>query len=269
MKVFILGLMAFWALPLFAEPMFDVHVHYDASHQPNWAVDRVMDTLTENRVQFAVVTSIPPELVLELQRVNDAMFVPMLGVYQKPKDKQYWHWNKDLVANLERNLKRHSWSAIGELHLFAQHKNSPVFRAILELADEYQLPLLLHADPAVIDKAYELFPDLTIIWAHAGKYPFPELLTDYLQRYPTLMIELSMRNERIAPDGELGTQWELLFYEYPERFMVGVDTFSKNRWNEYGQVNSTTRNWLSQLPEGIAQKMMMTNAKRVFNRNKP
>ncbi len=75
---------------------------------------------------------------------------------------------------------------------------------------------------------------------------------------------MSMRNERIAPDGQLAEAWELLFLEYPNRFMVGVDTYSRQRWHDYGRVGAETRDWLNQLPEEIARQIAMANALRVF-----
>jgi predicted TIM-barrel fold metal-dependent hydrolase len=116
----------------------------------------------------------------------------------------------------------------------------------------------------VIDSVYEHSPDARVIWAHAGAYPYPRLLHDYLARYPRLYIDLSVRNERIAPDGELDPEWENLLWEYPERFMVGVDTFSIERWRQYGIVATRIRKWLSQLPEDIASGIAHDNAANVF-----
>jgi hypothetical protein len=245
-------------------PLFDMHLHYNQSHQSDWRVEQIIEILTTNHVQHAAITSIPPELSLKLHKRDPKHILPILGLYQREEDKQHWQLNPGLVKKLALNLQQHKWSAIGEIHLFAPNRKSPVFQSILKLANQYQLPLILHTDPTVIDSVYSQFPKAKIIWAHAGVYPFPELLRDYLERYSELMIDLSMRNKRIAPDGELTEAWELLFLEYPERFMVGVDTFTSQRWHEYGQVNKETRDWLGQLPEDIAQKIKMTNALQTF-----
>lgn len=246
------------------EPVFDSHLHYNQSHQASWDADGVIEILDNNHVRYAAITSTPPELVLELKEKNPDRILPVLGLYQTDEDKQHWHWNPLLAKRLEANLKRHEWHAIGEVHLFAPHRQSPVFYSTLKLADEYRLPLILHADPAVIDSLYDRFPEAMVIWAHAGAYPFPELIRDYLERYPYLMIDLSMRNERIAPDGELAESWELLFLEHPDRFMVGIDTYSSQRWHDYDRVSAETRDWLSQLPDEIAQQIAMANALRTF-----
>ena len=81
----------------------------------------------------------------------------------------------------------------GELHLFARDRHSPVFTRIIELAQQHRLPLLLHGDPAVIDTVYEQAPGHPVIWAHAGTFPYPDLIADYLARYPALCVDLSVR----------------------------------------------------------------------------
>jgi hypothetical protein len=250
-----------------SEPVsiFDAHLHYNQSNQQDWSAEQIIEKLADQHIHYAAITSIPPELVLELHKQDPKRILPILGLYQRAEDKQHWHWNPGLVKKLVANLQQHQWSAIGEIHLFAPNRKSPVFQSVLQLADEYQLPMLLHTDPTVIDSVYSQYPKANIIWAHAGAYPFPELLRDYLERYSKLMIDLSMRNERIAPNGELAEAWELLLLEYPERFMVGVDTFSRQRWGDYGRVMNETRAWLNQLPEDVAQQIMMGNALRVFS----
>jgi hypothetical protein len=123
----------------------------------------------------------------------------------------------------------------------------------------------MHCDPAVIDSLYEHESASLVIWAHSGAYPFPPLLRDYLNRYPNLFIDLSMRNERIAPEGVLDSEWETLFMEFPERFMVGVDTFSAQRWEDYGLHANKIRHWLNQLPDDVANNIALNNARKIFS----
>jgi hypothetical protein len=48
---------------------------------------------------------------------------------------------------------------------------------------------------------FDRAPEATVIWTHAGAYPYPPPLRDYLRRYPGLYIDLSVRDQRAAPDG--------------------------------------------------------------------
>ncbi len=103
-----------------------------------------------------------------------------------------------------------------------------------------------------------------MIWAHAGAYPYPALLRDYLQRYPGLYIDLSVRDQRVAPNGEIDPEWELLLMEFSERFMVGVDTYRADRWQSFPEVVSQIRNWLDQLPDEVSNSIAYRNAARLF-----
>jgi len=122
------------------------------------------------------------------------------------------------------------------------------------------------ATRSVIDKAYEIAPNQPIIWAHAGTFPYPDLVSDYLHRYPNLSIDLSMRDGRIAPDGKINDDWYELFVTYPNRFMIGADTYSTARWDMFNSAVSTVRNWLAQLPDEIAQQLAFVNAAKLYNK---
>ncbi len=246
------------------QPLIDSHVHYNAEYVDRYSPARVIAMLRENNIDRAVVTSYPPEQVISLYRSDPDRFIPMLGVYQTREDKQTWMRDTRLPAKVKQMLGQGQWRGVGELHVFADQRRSEVLLKIVAMAAEHDLPLLLHCDPAVIDSVFEHRPDARVIWAHAGAYPYPQLLRDYLARYPRLYIDLSVRDERIAPDGALDPQWENLLWEYPERFMAGVDTFSIERWEQYGIVATRIRNWLSQLPEDIASGIAHDNAAKVF-----
>jgi predicted TIM-barrel fold metal-dependent hydrolase len=244
--------------------LIDVHVHYNADYMNRYPPARIIAMLGENNIDRAVVTSYPPEQVMSLYMSDPDRFIPMLGVYQTREDKHTWMHDDRLPAKIKQMLSQGQWRGVGELHVFADQRRSEVLLKIVAIAAGHDLPLLLHCDPAVIDSVFEHSPDVRVIWAHAGAYPFPQLLRDYLARYPRLYIDLSVRDERIAPDGELDPEWESLLWEYPERFMVGVDTYSVERWQRYGVVATRIRNWLSQLPQDIASGLAYDNAANVF-----
>ena len=244
----------------------DAHLHYNRSHTDSLGAEAIAALLQENNVRLALVTSAPASLALELAREAPENILPILGVYDAYTDKQSWHQDTALLKKIQGDLTRGDYQGIGELHLFAANRHSPVFQGIVSLASRHKLPLLMHCDPAVIDALFEQSREAIVIWAHAGAYPYPPLLQDYLDRYPNLFIELSMRDERIAPAGVLNGTWETLFMAYPDRFMVGVDPFSVQRGKEYAMHASQTRHWLKQLPDAVAGKIALGNAQRLFGR---
>ena len=250
-----------------AQPLFDAHLHYNAEDAAHYAPETIIAQLQASRVLAATVTSRPPEQVLQLHAQAPGLILPMLGVYRTPAEKTTWMDDAGLPERVERALAKGPWRAVGELHLFAEDRRSPVFLRIVELVTARGLPLQLHCDPAVIDTLFEQVPEATVIWAHAGAYPYPPLLRDYLQRYPGLYIDLSVRDQRVAPDGQLDPQWELLLLEYSERFMVGVDTYRTERWHAYAEVVSQIRNWLDQLPDEVSGAIAYRNAARLFGQS--
>ncbi|MCU0936129.1 MAG: amidohydrolase family protein [Gammaproteobacteria bacterium] len=245
-------------------PLFDAHLHYNADAARLWPPEQVVATLDRNGVARAVVTGTPAGPVEALHRHAPERVVPFLGVYRSEADKARWPLDESLPERVEQALAAGPWRGVGELHIFAPHRHSPVFRRIAESAARRGLPLQIHGDPAVIDALFDAVPGATVIWAHAGAYPYPPLLADYLERYPGLHVDLSMRDERLAPDGTLAPEWAALLTEYSDRFLVGVDTFSVSRWRRFDEVTARIRGWLAQLPPRVAERVAHRNAERLF-----
>jgi len=262
-----LCLIALLPVSLGAQPLFDTHLHYNATDAAQFSPQQIIARLKHNGIEQAVVSGTPATHTASLYRQAPGRIVPLLGVYRSHDDKITWPKDTTLPGRVEAKLDKGSWRGIGELHIFAKDRHSPVFRRIIEIATQRQLPLQIHGDPAVIDTVYEVSPSQPVIWAHAGTFPYPDLLADYLQRYPALSIDLSVRDERIAPDGQISDDWYELFIRFPDRFMVGVDTFSLSRWHHFDAAVATIRNWLGQLPDDVAKRLAYDNAAAFFGQS--
>ena len=258
-------LAALFVSTLSAKPLFDTHLHYNALDAERFSPQQIIAILDRNSIQYALVTGIPAQQAILLQQQAPTRILPLLGVYRSPEDKGTWIQDADLPSRIDAQLQHGNWRGIGELHVFANDRHSPVFTQIIELGQRYRLPLLLHADPAVIDTVYEQAPGHPVIWAHAGTFPYPDLIADYLERYPALRVDLSVRDERIAPNGILHDNWYELFVRYPDRFMVGVDTYSSSRWHTFDEAVARTRRWLQELPSDIAGRLAYGNAAALFD----
>lgn len=246
--------------------IFDTHIHYNGSLGDEWTEDRILKLLKLNQVKYALVTGIPNAKTLSLYHQSPEVIIPFVSVYQHSSDKQNWHQNQSLLKPLLQQLRQHKWAGIGELHLFAKDRQSEVFESILDIANQYHLTLLMHSDPVVIDHIYQLYPDSRVIWAHAGTFPYPPLLRDYLTRYSGLYLDISMRNSQIAPNGLLDPEWEALLLEFSDRILIGVDTYSSLRWRQYPQIIAQTRQWLMQLPVNVQLDIGFRNAVRLLKR---
>ena len=250
--------------PISARPLFDTHLHYNAGDAEHLSPQQIIAILDRNSIEQALVTGMPAQYAMQLHRQAPDRILPLLGVYRSAGDRETWIRDTALPSRIEARLKQDNWRGIGELHLFARDRHSPVFARIIELAQQHRLPMLLHADPAVIDTVYEIAPGQAVIWAHAGTFPCTDLIADYLARYPALRVDLSVRDQRIAPDGVLRDDWYELFVRYPDRFMVGVDTYSLSRWHAFDQVAATIQRWLQQLPADVARRLAYDNAAVLF-----
>ncbi len=140
-----------------------------------------------------------------------------------------------LPARVAAQLEHGVWAGIGELHLFAHDAQQPVFAQLVRLAAARKQVLMIHGDAEVVEQAFAVAPEVRVLWAHLGTQPDPAALDAMLSRFPQLWIDTSVRDERIAPDGTLLPAWRALFERHPERFVVAVDTFSVNRWQQYGK----------------------------------
>jgi Tat protein secretion system quality control protein TatD with DNase activity len=255
------------APPALAEPvppMIDAHAHYSAPDAAVLTPADVIARLDAAGVTRLVVTSSPAALAQALYRHAPERIVPLLGVYADDLDKGRWVHDASLPARVAAALDDGHWAGLGELHLFAADARAPVFEALVRLAAARRLVLMLHGDAAVVERAFELAPELRVLWAHLGTEPEPAALAAMLDRFPGLWIDTSVRDARIAPDGVLGPAWRALFERHPERFVVAVDTFSVNRWRHYGEVVATIRRWVATLPPPLQRKLLHDNAARLF-----
>ncbi len=257
------------SVPVSGQPFFDTHLHYNAADAELFSAEEIVSRLQQNGVTYAAVTSTPTDHSLALYKQAPQQIIPLLGAYRSLADKISWVKDEQLPARLESQLKQGHWRGIGELHIFADDRHSPVFRDIIQLAHEHQLPLLIHGDPAVIDTLYQIAPGTRVIWAHGGTFAYTDLLADYLQRYPALMIDLSVRDSRIAPQGQLDDDWYQLFIRYPGRFLLGVDTYASGRWHNYADALAKIRHWLGQLPDEVTHQMAYQNAITVYQVENP
>jgi hypothetical protein len=83
-----------------------------------------------------------------------------------------------------------------------------------------------------------------------------------LAKYRMLWADLAWRND-YAPYGKLDPAWKQLFLEFPDRFMVGTDTPSPERWYYVVEHAKFSRTWLSELPAEVADNIAFRNAERL------
>lgn len=263
----IAGLILLWAIPgQAATPLFDAHLHYNAEQRAAIDPQAILETLESNGIEHAVVTSRPPENARLLAELAPDRIVPFLGVYRAKADKENWMHRPDLPARVETWLDQGDYRGLGELHIFGRDRDSQTFKRLVEIAAERELVLMIHGDLAIIDRVFEIAPTVEVLWAHLGDQPDPTILRAALSRHPEhLFIDTSVRDERfLDKDGQLLPEWRALFVDHPNRFVVGVDTYSLARWQRFDEAADTIRQWLDQLPESVARRLARENARELL-----
>jgi hypothetical protein len=249
--------------------MIDAHSHYTAADAEALSPADVIAALDAAGVSRIVISGSPPELAQRLHAHAPDRVIPFLGVYHSARDKALWMNDASVPARVEAMLADGDWAGIGELHLFADGARSAVFERLVRIAGERGLVLMLHGDAEIVDRAFEIDPEVSVLWAHLGTRPIPELLAAVLARHPErrLWIDTSVRDPQIAPEGVLLPEWRALFEAYPDRFVVAVDAFSPNRWRNYGTVVAAIRAWTDPLPAELRDKLLSGNAAMMLGKD--
>ena len=245
-------------------PIFDAHIH---DSQPDWTVltpDQVLAILDRAGVRHDLVSSTPDDGTLKLYDKAPQRIVPFLRPYRSREDMLTWHSDPAVQAYVEERLARGIYKGIGEFHLvMADHAEAPVVKRCAELAVQRQLFLHVHAGAITVEKLLELYPQVKILWAHAGMTASAAMVRQLLDRFPTLWVELALRSD-VAPDGTLDAEWRTVFLHHPDRFMVGTDTWVTSRWETLVEGMQTIRSWLNVLPREVAAQIAHRNAERLF-----
>ena len=84
-----------------------------------------------------------------------------------------------------------------------------------------------------------------------------------LRRHRNLWCDLAFRSDHHS-GGKPTDEWRAAFLEFPERFMVGTDTFTPERWLYVGEHANVARTWLSTLPREVAEKIAYRNAEALL-----
>ena len=247
-------------------PLIDAHSHYTASDAREMAASDVIARLDAAGVSRVVITGAPWQLARDLHAHAPDRVIPLLGAYASDADKATWMHDRELPARMVTLAAEGRWAGIGELHLFARDAGNEVYAELVRLAHRHGLMLLIHGDEAVVDKAFEIAPDLRVLWAHLGTEAKPETVARVLQRHAgrALWIDTSVRDDRIAPQGRLLPEWRQLFEAHPDRFVVAVDAFSTRRWQRYAEVTRQIRQWVGGLSPDLQERLLWRNAEDLF-----
>jgi len=248
-------------------PVVDAHVHY--SHDA-WDVvppREAVAILRKAGVSRALVSSSDDDGTQKLVAEAPDLIVPELRPYRRRADVATWVRDEGIVTYVEERLRKHRYVAIGEFHLFGADADLPVPRRIVELARRHGLMLHAHSDADAVERLFRQYPEARILWAHAG-FERPERVREMLRKHRNLWADLAFRSDH-APGGKLDPEWRAAFLEFPDRFMVGTDTYVPERWHYIPEHATWSRGWLAELPPDVAERIAWKNGEALFGGWRP
>ncbi len=248
-------------------PVFDAHIHSNLDVGRPLSVEQVLTVWRETGIVGGILTSRPNDGTRELLAAapKDFHAVAFARPYVTVQDVQTWYRDPAIYAMIERELERGLYVGIGEFHIFGASAQGEDFARWVRLAKTRGLWLHAHCDDSVIERIYALDPEAKVIWAHTGMGTPQPRVRELLARHPRLYGELSYRSG-IDEGGGLSAEWRALFTEFPDRFLLGSDTWVPSRWPEVPAIIRRYRDWLAELPREVAEQIAWRNGARLFRR---
>ncbi|XIA62970.1 amidohydrolase family protein [Bradyrhizobium sp. TZ2] len=247
--------------------IFDAHMHYNWEPKPLYSVDEVLALFRKHRVTGILATSRPntgTHALMDAKQQQGLQVVPFIRPYRVRADIQTWFGDPFIFELVQDEFKRGYYRGIGEFHISGKAAEGEWVKKTVDFAVQHDLYLHAHADDTAVEILMRHDPRARIIWAHTGFGLSTDRVAEMLSKYPKLWGELSYRGGIVDGGGKLTAEWRALFERYPDRFLIGSDTWINQRWESYGEIMAGYRAWLAQLPPKIAAQIAHGNARALF-----
>jgi hypothetical protein len=245
-----------------ALPIFDAHLHYSHDAWERLPPAQAVALLRQAGLKRAMVSSSSDEGTQKLHALAPDLVLPVLRPYRTRGEIGSWMHDTSVITHMEARLKQFRYVALGEYHIYGADADLPVMRRVVQLARERKLFLHSHSDADAIERQFKQDPEARILWAHSGFEP-PEKVREMLRRHGRLWCDLAFRSEH-ASGGKVDAGWRAAFLEFPDRFVVGTDTFTPERWYYVVEHAKWSRQWLADLPRDVAERIAWRNGESVF-----
>lgn len=245
-------------------PVIDAHIHY--SHDA-WEVvppDKAVAILREAGLKKAFVSSSSDEGTQKLYAIAPGLVVPVLRPYRKRGELSSWKYDETVIDMLSELLTKNRYAGIGEFHASGEDIELPVLRQVIELAKKHGVYLHAHVDSEAVQRIFKHNSDALVLWAHSG-FDDPDEIRAMLEKYPNLWSDLAFRSEQ-ASQGQVAPMWRELFIDFPNRFVLGTDTYTPDRWFDVVGNAEWSRDWLKSLPEAVAKNIAYRNAETLLEK---
>lgn len=249
-------------------PIIDMHVHYN---KPAWEVfepEYIRQLFEKAGVTRVLVSSWPDKGSRLLKSAHPKIVVPSFRPYVGEIMARNWTRHpQHVMPHMRERLAKTRYAGIGEIHIYnVNDVDWDVVSAVMKVARQNNLFLHVHCVEDVIDRLYEIDPDIDILWAHTGLGLSAEIIDATMAKHKNLMAELSLRAINILPnlddvaDPDITAPWRKVLMAYQDRLMIGTDTYINFAWADYVGLVEAHRKWLAKLPPEVAQKIAHKNA---------
>ncbi len=243
-------------------PIFDAHIHYSHDAWETVPPAQAIEILRKAGIKRALVSSSNDDGNQRLLAAAPDLILPSLRPYRTRGDVGGWVREDAIVAYLEDHLKKYRYVALGEFHLYGADADLAVPRRMVQLAQQYNLVLHAHSDVDAIGRLFLQYPAARILWAHSG-FERPENVREMLKKHKNLWCDLAFRTDH-ATAGKPSPEWRALFMEFPDRFMLGTDSYVPERWHFIIEHARWARAWLADLPADVAERIAFRNGEALF-----
>jgi len=245
-------------------PVIDAHIHYSHDAWDTIPPEKAVAILRRAGLRKALVSSSSDEGTQKLYAIAPDLVVPVLRPYRKRGEISSWKYDDSVVAMLRERLAQYRYAGIGEFHAFGDDIELPVLQQVIGLAKKYQIFLHAHVDSDAIHRIFKHNPDALVLWAHSG-FDNPDEIRALLEKYPNLWSDLAFREEHVLQD-QVSPDWQELFNDFPDRFVLGTDTYTPERWYFVVENAEWSRGWLNTLPESLAENIAWRNAEALLKK---
>ncbi len=274
-----LVLLATLARADYVGPLFDAHLHYN---EEAWngkvgphGVGDVLGRMSRSGVKAFVANSRPNAGTINLAaspevKAAGITVIPFIRLYRDRADYTGWFVDESIyqmvLSEYAKGTASGPYRGIGEFHLYdSANANGAVAQKLMRLASDKNLTVLAHVDDVAIDLLMAHAPQARLIWAHTGiGGTSVERVDSLMKKYPSLMGELSYRPGLTCEGGQLCPAWRALLQTYPDRFLIGSDTWINQRWAYYEELMTSYRVWLGGLPPAVARQIAWENGAKLF-----
>ena len=244
-------------------PLVDAHLHYSHDAWDGLPPKDAVAVLRRAGLKKAFVSSSSDKGTQMLYAVAPDLIVPVLRPCRKRGELGTWFKDPTVIELLESRLKKGGYAGIGEFHIFGEDADGEIFRKVVQLAKKYKVFLHAHSDADAVERIFRQWPGATVLWAHSG-FAEPDGIRPMLAKHTRLWSDLAFRSSH-GSGGKADPEWAKLFAEFPDRFMIGTDTYTPERWYFVEEHASWSRSWLNSLPRDLAERIAWKNATTLAN----